>query len=159
MAVMVGASSIGNFVQPGVECVQKPGHLHWRFALDAHGDDKGTQFQVRHGAVQYLTHQVRGLGAVQRTGAVPAAANVLDVMFDARGRDCPGRLITIRYEFMGTRGDACRTRRCNCGTQEPQLVPHLSADCNADNRSGGAASQVRRKRSVATSVTLKQVQT
>jgi hypothetical protein len=41
--------------------VQKAGHFFGCFAFDAHGQAKRAHFQVSHGAVQHLTHEVGGL--------------------------------------------------------------------------------------------------
>jgi hypothetical protein len=66
-----------------VRGVEETGHLLRRLALDAHGEAETTDFKVGHAAVEHLAQQVGGRLALQRTRAVFAATDVLDVVADA----------------------------------------------------------------------------
>jgi hypothetical protein len=75
-----GGLRCGEMREALVQRVEEARHLFGRFALDAHGQAKAADFEVGHRAVQHLAHQVGGLRARQRAGAVLAAADFLDVL-------------------------------------------------------------------------------
>ena len=56
-------------------------------------------------------------------------------------------------------GACTRTSFFNSGRHEPQFVPHCSRDCNASRRSASLPAQAASAPAIASSVTLKQVQT
>ena len=63
--------------------IQKPRHLLRRFALDAHGQAKAANLQVRHRAIQHPAKQIRRLLPRERPRTVLAAAYFLDVFGNA----------------------------------------------------------------------------
>lgn len=67
----------------GIDGVQKTGHFGRRFALHAHGDAKGAQFQIGALAVEQLAHQVGGLLAREVARAGAAAADFFEIRADS----------------------------------------------------------------------------
>ena len=70
--------------------------------------------------------------------------------------------MTLGYELMYSGAESALssfTMRCNCGKQEPQLLPHFRALCKAASRAGALPMHWVSCASIATSVTLKQVHT
>ena len=61
---------------------QEAGELVDRFALDAHREHEGAEFEVADAAVEHLAHQVVRLGLGERACAFLAAADFFDVLRD-----------------------------------------------------------------------------
>jgi len=65
--------------------VQEARHFLRGFALHAHGDAEGSQFQVAYLAVEHLAKEVVRRLARQCAGAVFAATDFLEVVRNAHG--------------------------------------------------------------------------
>ena len=84
-----GHAARGHALQPRVGGVEEAGHLLGRLALDAHREAERADLEVAHGAIEQLPEQVTGLRTVERTRALLAAADVLDVMADPHAAIVP----------------------------------------------------------------------
>ena len=68
---------------PAVGGAEKAAHFLGRFALDAHGQAEGADFQIGHVAVEQLAKQVCRLLAREWLGAAGAATDFFDVLANA----------------------------------------------------------------------------